>query len=121
MYTYVDLPDENWRLSTSGIVYKTNKEKGIECYVDSEFPSRWTQAEANNAENVMLHTGYVITSVGCPVLWCSKLQTKNYFKYNRSGIYCIETGDVQRNIVYGADEWSFIYFWYSSSKSRSIL
>ena len=37
MSTYVYLLDGNWRLSTRGIFYRTNIEKGINFYVDSEF------------------------------------------------------------------------------------
>ena len=73
--TYVDLPDENWRLTTRGIVYRPDIEKGIECYVDAEFYCGWAQADADNTENVMSHTGCVITYAGSPVLWRSKLQT----------------------------------------------
>ena len=49
--------------------------KNIECYVDANFSGGWDQADANNAENIMSHMGYVITYAGCPVLCCSKLQT----------------------------------------------
>ena len=73
---YVNLPDENWLLSTNGIVYRPGIEKVIECYVDYEFSGGWTQGNDDNAENVMLCTGYVITYAGCPVLWCSNLQTE---------------------------------------------
>ena len=59
-------------LSTCGIVYKTDKEKGIDCYVDADFVDGWDQAHASNTENAMSHMEYVITYVGCPVLWCCK-------------------------------------------------
>ena len=45
--TYVDLP--NWRLSTRGIVYNPDKEKGIECYADLDFVGGWDQSDADNA------------------------------------------------------------------------
>ena len=64
MSTYVDLPDGNWRLTTCGVVYRPNIEKGIECYIDANFAGGWDQADADNAENVMLHTRYVITYAG---------------------------------------------------------
>ena len=37
--------------------------KGIECYANSKFGCGWAQADANNAENVMSRTGYVMTCV----------------------------------------------------------
>ena len=71
----MDLLDGNQRLSTRGVVYKPDKEKGIKCYVDAEFSGGWAQADADNAENVMLRMGYVIMYTGCPALFCIKLQT----------------------------------------------
>ena len=72
--TYVYLPYGNLRLSTYGVVYKPNKEKGIKCYIDADFTGGWGQAAADNAENFMLHTVCVITFAGCPVSWCRKLR-----------------------------------------------
>ena len=73
--TYVYLPDGNWQLSTSGVVYRTNIEKGIDCYVYAGFAVGWAQADSDDEENIILCMEYVITYTGCPVLWCSKLQT----------------------------------------------
>ena len=69
MSTYVDSPDGNIRLITRGVVYHPNIEKFIECYIDDVFYSGWYQADSDNAENVMSHTGFVMMYVGCPVLW----------------------------------------------------
>ena len=69
------LPDGNWQLTTHGVVYKPDIENIIECYVYANFYGGLSQADANNAENVMSHTGYVIMYAVCIVLWCSKLQT----------------------------------------------
>ena len=73
--TYVDLPDGNLRLTTRRLVYRHDVEKFIEYYVDAEFAGGWEQAGADYAENVMSSTGYVITYVGCPVIWFSNSQT----------------------------------------------
>ena len=40
------------------------------------FAGGWAQEDASNAENSMSRMVYVITYAGCPVLWCSKLQTE---------------------------------------------
>ena len=74
--TYVDLPYLNWRLTTCGLVYRPDIENVIDCYVDDEFYGGWDQADDSNAENVMSCTVYITTYTGCPLLWCSKLQTK---------------------------------------------
>ena len=76
--TYVDLPNENQWVTKRGVVYRPDIEKGIECYVHSNFSGGWDQADANNAENFMSRTGYVIMHAGCTVLWFSKLQTEIY-------------------------------------------
>ena len=75
MSTHMDLPDGNRWLSPRGTVYKPDKEKSVDCYVDTEFSSGWDQYDAGDAENFMSRTGCVITYAGCPILWCSKLQT----------------------------------------------
>ena len=74
--THVYFPDGNKRLTTRGTVYRPDTEKGIKCYVDTEFSDGWDQSDADNVENVISRTGYVITYEGCPSSWCSKLQTK---------------------------------------------
>ena len=73
---YVDLPDVNQWLTTCGLVYKTDIEKFIKCYIDPEFAGGWYQEDYDNAENVMSRTGYVITYAVFPLLCCSKLQTE---------------------------------------------
>ena len=62
--------------SDRGIVYHPDKTKGIECYVEADFSGGWSQADANNPENVMSRTCYAIYYAGCPVLWSSRLQTE---------------------------------------------
>jgi hypothetical protein len=59
-----------------GILYKPNKDKGLECYVDAAFASGWSQANAKNGENILSQIGYVIMYADCPILWVSRLQTK---------------------------------------------
>ena len=59
-----------------GIIYKPDKSKGLECCVDAGFAGGWSNADANNADNVLSCTGYVIHYTGCPIIWSSKLQTE---------------------------------------------
>jgi hypothetical protein len=59
-----------------GVVYKPDTTKGLECYVDADFAGGWSQADADNAENVLLITGYIITYAGCPIHCISRLQTE---------------------------------------------
>jgi uncharacterized protein YlaI len=59
-----------------GITYKINRSKEVEVYVDADFAGGWSSADADNADNVLSRTGFVICDANCPLIWCSKLQTK---------------------------------------------
>ena len=52
-----------------GIIYRFDKSKGIECYVDAGFAGGWNNADADNPDYVLSRTGYVIQYAGCPLLW----------------------------------------------------
>jgi hypothetical protein len=45
-------------------------------YVDADFAGCWSAADADNADNVLSRTGFVICYANCPLIWCSKLQTE---------------------------------------------
>ena len=97
------------------------KKKVIKCYIYYEFASVWSQADADNAENVMPRMGYVIMYTGFPVSWCSKLHTKINLSTTEAEYTALR--QVMRDIINFMvlmKEVSFI-FWYSSYKSRSIL
>eukprot|EP00956_Cyclotella_meneghiniana_P030674 scaffold78001_cov41-Cyclotella_meneghiniana.AAC.5 len=59
-----------------GIIHEPKPELGLECFVDADFAGGWTQADADNAEQVMSRTGFVIRYAGCPIGWSSKLQSE---------------------------------------------
>ena len=59
-----------------GIVYNPDTTKDIECYFDVDFSEGWNHIDADNSENAISCTGYVIIYAGCPVFWCSKLRTE---------------------------------------------
>jgi hypothetical protein len=59
-----------------GIIYKPNRPKGLECYVDTNFAGGWLQVDDENADNVQSWTGYVIVYANCSILWVSPLQTE---------------------------------------------
>ena len=59
-----------------GIIFKPDITKGVECFVDADFAGGWNQADAIDAGSVLSRTGYVIMYAGCPLTWCSKLQTE---------------------------------------------
>ena len=59
-----------------GVIFRPDIEKFGNCYVDAGFSGGQAQSDADNVENFVLRTGYVIMYVGCPVLQYSKLQTE---------------------------------------------
>jgi len=58
------------------MAYTVNKTTGLKVCVDADFAGGWSAADANSADSVLPHTGFVICYANCPVIWCSKLQTK---------------------------------------------
>ena len=61
---------------TRGIVFKPNCEKGLECYVDADYAGGWSKADAQNPDNVLSRTGYVIFYAECPIVFISRMQTE---------------------------------------------
>jgi hypothetical protein len=59
-----------------GIIHKVDKSKGLEVYADADCIGGWTVADLENADNVLSRTGFIICYANCPIVWCSKLQTK---------------------------------------------
>ena len=62
----IDNPDR-------GVIYTVDKSRGLEVYVDADFPGGWNMAESTNSHNVLSRTGFLIRYAGCPVIWSSKL------------------------------------------------
>ncbi len=56
-----------------GIIFKVDKTKGLEVCVDADFARGWSCADAENADNVLSRTGFVICYANCLLVWCSKL------------------------------------------------
>jgi len=57
-----------------GIIFKPDRTRGLECYVDADFAGGWTQADPHDAENLYSRMGYVIKYAGCPIYWRSALE-----------------------------------------------
>ena len=59
-----------------GIKYKPDASKSIVVNVDASFAGEWNTAWSDEPSSVMSRTGYIILYAGCPIIWCSKLQTE---------------------------------------------
>ena len=44
--------------------------------MDAAFASGWGTELGTNPDSVKSRTGYIIEVLGCPVVWCSKLQPR---------------------------------------------
>ena len=62
--------------ANQGMIFKPDKSKGLECFVDADFAGGWNQSDARDAGTIMSRTGYVIMYAGCPLTWCSKMQSE---------------------------------------------
>ncbi len=45
-------------------------------YADADFAGGWSVADLENTDNVLSRTIFVIFYANCPIVWCSRLQTK---------------------------------------------
>ena len=60
-----------------GLILKPNLQTdkfAVDIYVDAAFASGWGTELGTNPDSVKSRTGYIIEVLGCPVVWCSKLQ-----------------------------------------------
>lgn len=55
----------------------TPKQQSVMCYVDAGFAGDWSPEIAEkDSSTARSRTGFVILFAGCPIVWCSKLQTE---------------------------------------------
>ena len=59
-----------------GMIIRPDKLKSLECFVDADFAGGWNKDNGLDASNILSRIDYVITYAGCPLIWCSKLQTE---------------------------------------------
>ena len=64
------------RIGEQGIVFKPDRNKSIDTYVDASFAGEWNTAWSDEPSSVMSRTGYIILYANCPIIWTSKLQTE---------------------------------------------
>ena len=54
-----------------GVIFQPGPKLGLECFVDAYLAGRWSQVDADDPENGMSHTAYIIRCDGFPIGWCS--------------------------------------------------
>ena len=59
-----------------GIIFKPDLSRGLECDVGADFAGGWATGDQSNPESVLSRAGYVISCAGCPIHWCSKMESE---------------------------------------------
>ena len=58
------------------MIYIPDIKRGLQCYVDADFPGGWKDGNHDIPESVFSRTGFVIMYAGCPITWGRHLQTE---------------------------------------------
>ena len=59
-----------------GLIMTPSPVPRVNCYPDANFAGLYGHEDAQDPHCARSCTGYVILAFGCPVLWCSRLQTE---------------------------------------------
>ena len=59
-----------------GLILRPNPSRNLEVFVDADFSGNWDQNDSNNRDTARSRHGYIVTYMGCPVIWKSQLQTE---------------------------------------------
>ena len=60
----------------NGMILKPTGTAKIDCYVDADFAGLWKVEDDQDPISVKSRSGHLITFMGCPLHWSSKLQTQ---------------------------------------------
>jgi hypothetical protein len=77
-----------------GLILKPNTSLALDMYVDADFAGMWHKEYAELRENVLSRTGFVILFCGCPIMWCSKLQTEIALSTTESEYIALSTASI---------------------------
>jgi hypothetical protein len=61
------------------MILKPTVDLSLNMFVDADFAGMWHKEYAKLLENELSRTDFIIMFCGCPVAWCSKLQTEIAF------------------------------------------
>ena len=57
------------RTKDKGLVFRPDKNRGLECYVDADWAGTWKKRSAHDPMSAHSRTGFVILYMGCPIIW----------------------------------------------------
>jgi Reverse transcriptase (RNA-dependent DNA polymerase) len=58
-----------------GFILRPDLLKSFECWVDADYCGNWNPLASEDPSTAKSRSGYVITYLGCPLVWASRLQT----------------------------------------------
>jgi hypothetical protein len=58
-----------------GFFLRPDVSKSFECWVDADYCGNWNPLVTEDPSTAKSRSGYVITYLGCPLVWASRLQT----------------------------------------------
>jgi Reverse transcriptase (RNA-dependent DNA polymerase) len=58
-----------------GFILRPDLNQSFECYVDADYCGNWNPLDTDDPNTAKSRSGYVITYLGCPLIWASRLQT----------------------------------------------
>jgi hypothetical protein len=58
-----------------GYILRPDLTQSFECYVDADYCGNWDPLATDDPNTAKSRSGYVITYLGCPLVWASRLQT----------------------------------------------
>jgi hypothetical protein len=58
-----------------GFILRPDVHQSFECYVDADYCGNWNPMNTDDPNTAKSRSGYVITYLGCPLIWASRLQT----------------------------------------------
>ena len=59
-----------------GMTLTPTTDMNVNCYVDADFAGTWSVEDDQEPVSVKSRSGHLITFMGCPLLWSSKMQTQ---------------------------------------------
>jgi hypothetical protein len=59
-----------------GLILPPKSTLSLDMYVDVDFAGRWHPDYAELHDSVLYRLGCIVTFCGCPITWCSKLQSE---------------------------------------------
>jgi len=59
-----------------GTIFRPDKNRGLEIYVDADFAGNWNPKEAGERDTARSRHGYFVMYCGCPIAWKSQLQSE---------------------------------------------